>query len=101
MAPATGHRGLQARPAGDICTVGRVADLQYCAEPGRDSRGRRSCTRRRLALALWPAGAGLLSPWDRRLFLIGANSGRLLRVRGVAGLRAAGTSDLPILFGAL
>jgi MFS family permease len=50
---------------------------------------------------LGPFAGALLDRWDRRLVLIGANSGRLLLVLGVAGLLAAGASDLPILFGAL
>jgi hypothetical protein len=50
---------------------------------------------------LGPFAGALLDRWDRRLVLIGANLGRLLLVLGVAALLAAGTSDLPILFGAL
>ena len=50
---------------------------------------------------LGPFAGALLDRWDRRLVLIGANSGRLLLVLGVAALLAAGTSDLTILFGAL
>jgi hypothetical protein len=50
---------------------------------------------------LGPFAGALLDRWDRRLVLIGANLGRLLLVFGVAALLAAGTSDLPILFGAL
>jgi MFS family permease len=50
---------------------------------------------------LGPFAGALLDRWDRRLVLIAANLGRLLLVLGVAGLLAAGTSDLPILFGAL
>ncbi|MBW8711780.1 MAG: MFS transporter, partial [Mycobacterium sp.] len=51
--------------------------------------------------ALGPFAGALLDRWDRRLVLVGANLGRLLLVLGVAGLLAAGTSDPPILFGAL
>jgi MFS family permease len=50
---------------------------------------------------LGPFAGALLDRWDRRLVLIGANLGRLLLVLGVAALLAAGTSDLPILCGAL
>ena len=50
---------------------------------------------------LGPFAGALLDRWDRRLVLIGANLGRLLLVFGVAALLAAGTSDLPILCGAL
>jgi MFS family permease len=50
---------------------------------------------------LGPFAGALLDRWDRRLVLIGANLGKLLLVLGVAALLAAGTSDLPILFGAL
>jgi hypothetical protein len=50
---------------------------------------------------LGPFAGALLDRWDRRLVLIAANLGRLLLVLGVAALLAAGTSDLPILFGAL
>jgi MFS family permease len=50
---------------------------------------------------LGPFAGALLDRWDRRLVLIAANSGRLLLVLGVAALLAAGTGDLPILFGAL
>jgi MFS family permease len=50
---------------------------------------------------LGPFAGALLDRWDRRLVLIGANLARLVLVLGVAGLLAAGTSDLPILLGAL
>ncbi|MGX9788785.1 MFS transporter [Mycobacterium sp. MMS18-G62] len=50
---------------------------------------------------LGPFAGALLDRWDRRLVLIGANLGRLLLVLSVAALLAAGTRDLPILFGAL
>jgi MFS family permease len=50
---------------------------------------------------LGPFAGALLDRWDRRLVLIGANLGRLLMVLAVAALLAAGTSDLPILLGAL
>ena len=50
---------------------------------------------------LGPFAGALLDRWDRRLVLIAANTGRLLLVLSVAALLAAGTSDLPILFGAL
>jgi Major Facilitator Superfamily len=50
---------------------------------------------------LGPFAGALLDRWDRRLVLIAANFGRLLLVLAVAGLLAAGRSDLPILFGAL
>jgi MFS family permease len=50
---------------------------------------------------LGPFAGALLDRWDRRLVLVGANLSRLLLVFGVAALLAAGTSDLPILFGAL
>jgi MFS family permease len=50
---------------------------------------------------LGPFAGALLDRWDRRLVLIAANTGRLLLVLSVAALLAAGTGDLPILFGAL
>jgi MFS family permease len=50
---------------------------------------------------LGPFAGALLDRWDRRLVLIGANTGRLLLVLGVATLLAASVNDLPILFGAL
>ena len=50
---------------------------------------------------LGPFAGALLDRWDRRLVLIGANSGRLVLVLGIAALLAAGAGDLPILFGAL
>src|SRR6476661_1299661 len=50
---------------------------------------------------LGPFAGALLDRWDRRLVLIAANLGRLLLVLGVGTLLAVGTSDLPILFGAL
>jgi MFS family permease len=50
---------------------------------------------------LGPFAGALLDRWDRRLVLIGANSGRLLLVLGVGTLLAAGADDRPILFGAL
>ncbi|GJF13494.1 MFS transporter [Mycolicibacterium cyprinidarum] len=50
---------------------------------------------------LAPFAGALLDRWDRRLVLIGANSGRLALVVGVGFLLAAGVGDLPILLGAL
>jgi len=50
---------------------------------------------------LGPFAGALLDRWDRRVVLIAANLGRLLLVLGVGTLLAAGTGDLPILFGAL
>lgn len=50
---------------------------------------------------LGPFAGALLDRWDRRLVLIGANSGRLTLVIGVGALLAAGVDDLPILLGAL
>ena len=50
---------------------------------------------------LGPFAGALLDRWDRRVVLIAANFGRLLLVLGVGALLAAGTSDYPILFGAL
>lgn len=50
---------------------------------------------------LGPFAGALLDRWDRRLVLIGANSGRLALVIGVGVLLAAGVGDLPILLGAL
>lgn len=50
---------------------------------------------------LGPFAGALLDRWDRRVVLIGANSGRFVLVVGVAGLLAAGVGDLPILLGAL
>ncbi|MCV7155004.1 MFS transporter [Mycolicibacterium pyrenivorans] len=50
---------------------------------------------------LGPFAGALLDRWDRRVVLIGANSGRLALVIGVGALLAAGVGDLPILLGAL
>jgi hypothetical protein len=50
---------------------------------------------------LGPFAGALLDRWDRRLVLIGANSGRLALVIAVGILLAAGVDDLPILLGAL
>ncbi len=50
---------------------------------------------------LGPFAGALLDRWDRRLVLIGANSGRLALVVGVGALLAARVGDLPILLGAL
>lgn len=50
---------------------------------------------------LGPFAGALLDRWDRRLVLIGANSGRLAVLLTVAALLAAGRSDIPILLSAL
>lgn len=50
---------------------------------------------------LGPFAGALLDRWDRRVVLIGANSGRLALVVTVGVLLAAGVGDLPILLGAL
>ncbi|MGV0799192.1 MFS transporter, partial [Mycolicibacterium elephantis] len=50
---------------------------------------------------LGPFAGALLDRWDRRMVLVGANSGRLLMVLVVAALLESGAGDLPILFGAL
>ena len=50
---------------------------------------------------LGPFAGALLDRWDRRLVFVGANSGRLILMLGIAALLAAGANDLPILFGAL
>ncbi|BBX67414.1 MFS transporter [Mycolicibacterium psychrotolerans] len=50
---------------------------------------------------LGPFAGALLDRWDRRVVLIGANSGRLALVIAVGVLLAAGVGDLPILLGAL
>jgi MFS family permease len=50
---------------------------------------------------LGPFAGALLDRWDRRVVLIGANSGRLALVITVGVLLAAGVGDLPILLGAL
>ena len=50
---------------------------------------------------LGPFAGALLDRWDRRLVLVGANSGRLALVMTVGTLLAAGVADLPILLGAL
>jgi MFS family permease len=50
---------------------------------------------------LAPFAGALLDRWDRRLVLIGANSGRLALVVGVGALLTAGAGELPILLGAL
>jgi MFS family permease len=50
---------------------------------------------------LGPFAGALLDRWDRRVVLIGANSGRLALIITVGVLLAAGVGDLPILLGAL
>ena len=50
---------------------------------------------------LGPFAGALLDRWDRRMVLVGANSGRLLLVLAVAALLESGAGDLPILFCAL
>ena len=50
---------------------------------------------------LGPFAGALLDRWDRRLVLIGANTGRLALILCVAALLTAGVGDLPILLGAL
>mgnify|MGYP000368514767 FL=1 len=50
---------------------------------------------------LGPFAGALLDRWDRRLVLIGANSGRVVLILCVAALLSAGLGDLPILLGAL
>ena len=50
---------------------------------------------------LGPFAGALLDRWDRRLVLIGANTGRLVLVLAVAGLLALGAGDLLLLSGAL
>ena len=50
---------------------------------------------------LGPFAGALLDRWDRRLVLIGANSGRVALILCVAALLSAGVGDLPILLGAL
>mgnify|MGYP000002826308 FL=1 len=50
---------------------------------------------------LGPFAGALLDRWDRRLVLIGANTGRLALILCVAALLSAGVGDLPILLGAL
>jgi MFS family permease len=50
---------------------------------------------------LGPFAGALLDRWDRRLVLIGANSGRLALVITVGILLVAGVDDRPILLGAL
>src|SRR6478752_3256690 len=50
---------------------------------------------------LGPFAGALLDRWDRRLVLVGANTGRLLVALVVAALLYAGVDDLPILIAAL
>lgn len=50
---------------------------------------------------LGPFAGALLDRWDRRLVLVGANSGRLAVVIGVGTLLAFGVGDVPILLSAL
>ncbi|VEG58709.1 major facilitator superfamily transporter [Mycolicibacterium aurum] len=50
---------------------------------------------------LGPFAGALLDRWDRRLVLVGANSGRLLVVIAVGTLLAFGVGDIPILLSAL
>ncbi|MGV0644081.1 MFS transporter [Mycolicibacterium sp. XJ879] len=50
---------------------------------------------------LGPFAGALLDRWDRRVVLVGANTGRLLLVLAVAALLESGAGELPILFGAL
>lgn len=50
---------------------------------------------------LGPFAGALLDRWDRRLVLVGANSGRLAVVIAVGTLLAFGVSDIPILLSAL
>ena len=50
---------------------------------------------------LGPFAGALLDRWDRRLVLVGANSGRLAVVLGVGTLLAFGVGDVPILLSAL
>ncbi|MCV7302156.1 MFS transporter [Mycobacterium barrassiae] len=50
---------------------------------------------------LGPFAGALLDRWDRRLVLIGANTGRLLMVLVVASLLAVSAHDLAILIAAL
>ncbi|WP_102145840.1 MFS transporter [Mycobacterium hubeiense] len=48
-----------------------------------------------------PFAGALLDRWDRRLVLVGANSGRVVLVFAVAGMLAAGAGDVPVLLAAL
>lgn len=50
---------------------------------------------------LGPFAGALLDRWDRRLVLIGANTGRLLLVLAVGAALAVGTGHLVLLLGAL
>ncbi|MFA5707241.1 MFS transporter [Mycolicibacterium sp.] len=50
---------------------------------------------------LGPFAGALLDRWDRRLVLVGANSGRLVLILGVGLLLATHSSDLAVLCGAL
>jgi MFS family permease len=50
---------------------------------------------------LGPFAGALLDRWDRRLVLVGANTGRLSLVLAVAALLQAGVSDPPVLVAAL
>ncbi|BBZ36553.1 MFS transporter [Mycolicibacterium confluentis] len=51
--------------------------------------------------ALGPFAGALLDRWDRRLVLVGANTGRLLLALGVGVLLATRSSEIAILCGAL
>ncbi|OBF13764.1 MFS transporter [Mycobacterium sp. ACS4331] len=51
--------------------------------------------------ALGPFAGALLDRWDRRLVLVGANTGRLLLALGVGVLLATRSSEFAILCGAL
>ena len=48
-----------------------------------------------------PFAGALLDRWDRRLVLVGANSGRLLLMLAVGAALVAGAGDLVVLLGAL
>jgi len=50
---------------------------------------------------LAPFAGALLDRWDRRLVLVGANSGRLLLMLAVGAALVAGADDLVVLLGAL
>ena len=50
---------------------------------------------------LGPFAGALLDRWDRRLVLIGANTGRVAVILVVGALLAAGAGDIPILLSAL
>jgi hypothetical protein len=50
---------------------------------------------------LGPFGGALMDRWDRRLVLVGANTGRLILVAGIGTILAVRAGELPLLVAAL